>query len=72
MKKEQTAMKKRYVSSARHTMQVDFELFLAQLKKESRRGRKRAERNRKTGVRLPVPSKAHLHVEKPPRKGRAA
>ena len=42
MDKEQKAMAKRYVQSARHTMQVDFELFLSELEKETKRGKKRA------------------------------
>ena len=42
MDREQKAMAKRYVQSARHTMQVDFELFLSELEKESKRGSKRS------------------------------
>lgn len=38
------SMYKRYVSSARHTMQVDFEEYLYELEREARRGRKRAAR----------------------------
>jgi dimethylaniline monooxygenase (N-oxide forming) len=39
---EQRAMKRRYVASRRHTMQVDFDDFMAALAKEHRAGRKRA------------------------------
>jgi hypothetical protein len=39
---EQQAMKRRYVASRRHTMQVDFDDFMAALAKEHRAGRKRA------------------------------
>jgi hypothetical protein len=42
---------KRYVASKRHTMQVDFDDYLADLAKERRRG---AERARAQGHRLPV------------------
>ena len=39
---EQQAMKRRYVASRRHTMQVDFDDFMAALAREHRAGRKRA------------------------------
>ena len=39
---ETAAMRRRYVASPRHTMQVDFDLYLHELHKERRRGRKRA------------------------------
>ncbi len=48
-------MKKRYVSSARHTMQVDFEDFLYYMQKELKAGKKRASR---LGNLLPIESKA--------------
>ncbi len=42
MARERSAMQKRYVASPRHTMQIDFDDYLHDLKKERRRGRKRA------------------------------
>jgi hypothetical protein len=44
-------MFKRYVASARHTMQVDFDNYLYDLGKELRKG---AERARAAGFALPV------------------
>jgi dimethylaniline monooxygenase (N-oxide forming) len=44
-------MRKRYVASKRHTMQVDFDRYLLDLRRERRRG---AERARKAGFALPV------------------
>ena len=41
---ERRVMHRRYVASRRHTMQVDFDDFMAALAKEHRAGRKRAER----------------------------
>ncbi len=48
---DQAAMRKRYVSSKRHTIQVDFDDYLADLAKERRAG---AERARNAGFALPV------------------
>ena len=45
----------RYVKSKRHTMQVDYDDYLLDLKKELRRGRERAV---KAGRPLPVPPRA--------------
>jgi dimethylaniline monooxygenase (N-oxide forming) len=53
--RERERMFKRYVASKRHTMQVDFDDFLAALAKERKRG---AERARLAGQRLPVPPRA--------------
>jgi dimethylaniline monooxygenase (N-oxide forming) len=39
---ERRRMFKRYVASKRHTMQVDFDDYLADLEKERRRGAERA------------------------------
>jgi hypothetical protein len=39
---ERTAMFRRFVKSKRHTMQVDFDAFMAQLKREMRAGARRA------------------------------
>jgi dimethylaniline monooxygenase (N-oxide forming) len=52
MDAERARMFKRYVASKRHTMQVDYDDYLADLVKERRRG---AERARAVGNRLPVP-----------------
>ncbi|MCB1138746.1 MAG: NAD(P)-binding domain-containing protein [Leptospiraceae bacterium] len=60
MEAEQKEMQKRYVSSARHTMQVDFELFLSELDKECSKGMKRAE---KTGQPVNIPPLAHNYPE---------
>jgi cation diffusion facilitator CzcD-associated flavoprotein CzcO len=49
------ALRKRYVASKRHTMEVDFDDYLADLAKERRRG---AERAAAAGHRLPVPPRA--------------
>jgi cation diffusion facilitator CzcD-associated flavoprotein CzcO len=51
MEREREQMFKRYVASARHTMQVDFDNYLYDLGKELRRG---AERARDAGFALPV------------------
>jgi dimethylaniline monooxygenase (N-oxide forming) len=47
-------MSRRYVASKRHTIQVDFDDYLYALEKERRAG---AERARRQGFRLPVPSR---------------
>jgi hypothetical protein len=39
---ERETMRRRYVASKRHTMQVDFDDYLLELRRERRRGRKRA------------------------------
>ena len=51
MENETAAMRKRYVASKRHTIQVDFDDYLHALGKERRAG---AERARRHGFRLPV------------------
>ena len=50
--KDMAAMRKRYVSSKRHTIQVDFEDYLLSLERERREGAKRAAA---AGFALPVP-----------------
>lgn len=55
MAKEQAAMRKRYVSSLRHTMQVDFAPFLHSIDRLHKQGSRRA---RAQGNRLPVPARA--------------
>ena len=56
---ERARMFKRYVASKRHTMQVDFDDYLADLAKERRRG---AERARTRGFALPVPPRAQAEA----------
>ena len=46
MERERAAMFKRYVASKRHTMQVDYDDYLADLARERRRGAARARANR--------------------------
>ncbi|MCR9141002.1 MAG: NAD(P)-binding domain-containing protein [bacterium] len=58
IEKTQAKMHKRYLNSARHTMQVDFEDFLHELKKEVKRGRKRA---KQTNYALPIQARAKMH-----------
>jgi cation diffusion facilitator CzcD-associated flavoprotein CzcO len=51
---DMAAMRKRYIASKRHTIQVDFDDYLHALEKERRAG---AERARTEGFRLPVPAR---------------
>jgi dimethylaniline monooxygenase (N-oxide forming) len=53
--RERAKMFKRYVASKRHTMQVDFDNYLFDLRRELRRGARRA---RQAGGALPVPPRA--------------
>jgi thioredoxin reductase len=55
MRREREQMFKRYVASKRHTMQVDFDNYLYELRKELKAG---AQRARAGGFRLPVPPRA--------------
>jgi dimethylaniline monooxygenase (N-oxide forming) len=55
VERERARMFKRYVASKRHTMEVDFDDYIADVRKERRRG---AERARASGHRLPVPPRA--------------
>jgi dimethylaniline monooxygenase (N-oxide forming) len=55
MQSDQAAMRKRYVSSKRHTIQVDFDDYLRDLEHERRAG---AERAAAQGFALPVPRHA--------------
>jgi dimethylaniline monooxygenase (N-oxide forming) len=48
-------MRKRYVASKRHTMQVDFDSYLVGLEREQRAGRKRAA---EAGHPLPIPGRS--------------
>lgn len=58
MDAERDRMFKRYVKSKRHTMQVDFDDYLYELKKEIKRGGARA---KSKGNPLPVPPRAATH-----------
>lgn len=53
---DQAAMRKRYVASKRHTIQVDFDDYLYALAAERRAG---AERARARGYALPLPARAN-------------
>jgi cation diffusion facilitator CzcD-associated flavoprotein CzcO len=55
IRRDQEALRKRYVASKRHTIQVDFDEYLRDLTREREAG---AERARKAGFRLPVPARA--------------
>jgi len=55
MRRERARMFKRYVASKRHTMQVDFDNYLYDVKRELARGAMRAQA---TGFSLPVPARA--------------
>jgi hypothetical protein len=60
MERERARMFKRYVTSKRHTMQVDFDDYLFELRRELRRGGDRA---RRAGFALPVPARAGASVD---------
>jgi hypothetical protein len=53
--REREEMRRRYVASKRHTMQVDFDTYLVELEREQRAGRKRAA---DAGHPLPIPRRA--------------
>jgi dimethylaniline monooxygenase (N-oxide forming) len=55
IERERRKMFKRYVASKRHTMQVDFDTYLFELRRERRAG---ARRMRERGFALPVPARA--------------
>lgn len=55
MERERAVMRRRYVHSKRHTMQVDFHPFMRQLRRALRQGARRAARQ---GNALPVPARA--------------
>jgi dimethylaniline monooxygenase (N-oxide forming) len=59
MERERRRMFKRYVASKRHTMQVDFDNYLHELRRERRAG---AARVRAQGFPLPVPARAASEV----------
>jgi dimethylaniline monooxygenase (N-oxide forming) len=55
VRREDARMRKRYVASKRHTIQVDFDRYLYELGRQRRRG---AERARAAGFELPLPARA--------------
>lgn len=57
IERELRAMRKRYVTSKRHTIQVDFEDYLHGIEKERRAG---AQRARAAGFPLPVPRRTEV------------
>jgi len=58
IRRENAAMRKRYVASTRHTIQVDFDRYRYELERERRRGAARAAAARRAGKALPVPALA--------------
>lgn len=60
IEKDQKDMKKRYVSSTRHTIQVDYDTFIYNMKEEMAAGKKRAA---KLGNHLPIEARAGLFSE---------
>jgi cation diffusion facilitator CzcD-associated flavoprotein CzcO len=57
MQREQDRMRRRYVASKRHTMEVDFDDYLFALRRELKAGARRA---REAGFGLPVAPRAHV------------
>jgi hypothetical protein len=57
MRRERERLRRRYVASKRHTMEVDFDDYLYALRRELRAGGARA---RAAGFRLPVPARASV------------
>jgi cation diffusion facilitator CzcD-associated flavoprotein CzcO len=55
MAADRARMRKRYVASKRHTMQVDFDSYLVELEREQKKGRRRAA---EAGHPLPIPGRA--------------
>jgi hypothetical protein len=62
IRSDQEYLRKRYVASKRHTIQVDFDEYLYSLGKERRAG---AERARAAGFTLPVPARARAEQPAP-------
>ena len=62
IRRENAAMRKRYVASTRHTIQVDFDRYLYEVKRERRRGSARAASSRGAGfpraATAPAPAEA--------------
>jgi hypothetical protein len=63
---ERSEMFARYVKSKRHTMQVDYDVYMRNLARERTAGRRRAER---VGFRLPIAARASRSslADAPPR-----
>jgi cation diffusion facilitator CzcD-associated flavoprotein CzcO len=61
IRREDAALRKRYVASQRHTIQVDFDRYLHELERERRRGARRA---RQAGFASPLAARA-LAVKRP-------
>jgi dimethylaniline monooxygenase (N-oxide forming) len=62
MRREHERMRRRYVASKRHTMEVDFDDYLFALRRELKAGARRA---RQDGFRLPVAPRAQAAVVAP-------
>jgi cation diffusion facilitator CzcD-associated flavoprotein CzcO len=62
IRRENAAMRKRYVASKRHTIQVDFDRYLYELERERRRGAARA---RAASFALPLPGRARAGAPDP-------
>ena len=62
IRRENAAMRKRYVASARHTIQVDFDRYLYELERERRRG---AARTRGVSYPLPVAARSDGARDRP-------
>jgi cation diffusion facilitator CzcD-associated flavoprotein CzcO len=56
MRREHDRLRRRYVASKRHTMEIDFDDYLYALRRELKAGARRA---REAGFRLPVAPRAH-------------
>jgi dimethylaniline monooxygenase (N-oxide forming) len=61
-RRERDKMLRRFVASKRHTMEVDFDDYLHDLRRELRAGARRA---RAGGFRLPVPARGPAQAESP-------
>jgi dimethylaniline monooxygenase (N-oxide forming) len=55
IRRADAAVRRRYVASQRHTIQVDFDRYMLDLERERRRGARRAAR---AHFALPVPARA--------------
>jgi cation diffusion facilitator CzcD-associated flavoprotein CzcO len=62
IRRDQESLRKRYVASKRHTIQVDFDEYRYSLGKERKAG---AERARQAGFTLPVPARARVEASAP-------